>query len=452
MLILNQLCRSYCKVKWKFFLRMMIEVRLWRTRIFQAPNVIIFILLFIALMCRGITYAFQLWFGIHSISWVPGAVAYTDFFSTYRAQLQALSQGFMPYRDFPYFYTPLFIYGLYPFYLLGGIELAAIPILVADAATAPLVYSLTKSVSSKRIALVAGIAYALCPLALFEEGYLFLSSQPMVFFLLISIYLLRKDKPSLASLFLAFSILFKQEALFVLPIYLIYYLTRFRSCVWRSIGILGGTLFLTSLPFLIISPVAYLVHISYGIIPIHVTTWSYLVSIVPPMTNQTHSLSLTTCSSPISYLPTTKSYVFCGATYSWSNRSIVAGLMGLVPWVASVSAVPAFLLTLPTLYLSRTHKNILLLSCAYSLTGFLILFSFTVHEVFSYYFLPVYAILFACATNKRSALVVALISGTSILLADATMEPVLLSSLGLLYMLAVQDSNRNLESHDGLGQ
>lgn len=401
----------------------------------------------IAAGARGLTTLFQIIYGIHSISLLPGAIAWSDFFTLNGGQLQALSHGLVPYRDFSYAYTPLFLYALYPFYIIGGIEAAVIPILVADSATAVLVYLLARSAASNRIALIAGIAYALSPFVLYQEGYLFLSSQPMVFFLLLSIYFLQNERPLESSLTLGLSILFKQEALFILPVYAVWYITKYKAQVWKGAAILSSVIFVVSMPFLVLAPVQYLIDVSYGVMRPILPSLSSPLQIVAIGSTSRHSVIPTSqaCASLLASLPTTGTYVVCGVTYSWATPTILdrlASLIGLIPWVANATSIPVFLMITPALYVSRRRRNILLLSCAYSLIGFLIIFSLTVHGLYSYYFLPVYALLFASATARSSAIIALIISGISILVPDGTIEPVFVTSLGILCILATRDSEK----------
>ena len=171
----------------------------------------------IAFISRAVTSFIQIGFPTLSVpgpTWWPwgtwtGPILWSDFFDYYLPALKYMSQGFLPYRDFPYAYLPFFLYSMYPFYHLGGDYAAAIPIIASDALTAPLVYLIAKKVANDRVALVAGLAYALSPLALVNEGYLWLSSQPMTFFIILSIYLLKEKRPLLSIISLATAILFK---------------------------------------------------------------------------------------------------------------------------------------------------------------------------------------------------------------------------------------------------
>ncbi len=132
--------------------------------------------------------------------------------------LRLLAAGDLPYRDFTYSYPPLFIYSLFTFYEIGT-KLAALPIIVADALTAPLIYLMIKRTWSERLAVAASVVYIFSRFALVFEGISYLSEQPMLFFLLLSFVLLVGKKAKASAIALALGIMFKQDALFVLPVY-----------------------------------------------------------------------------------------------------------------------------------------------------------------------------------------------------------------------------------------
>lgn len=93
-----------------------------------------------------------------------------DFDGLYVQQLVQLSHGLLPYRDFAYSYPPLFLLVLYPFYLIGGANFAAVPIVVSDAATAVVIFYFVDRFASKRLALLSGLAYSLSPFAPIMKG------------------------------------------------------------------------------------------------------------------------------------------------------------------------------------------------------------------------------------------------------------------------------------------
>ena len=101
-------------------------------------------ILAVAAAVRVVTSLLQIAYGIHPIPGLFTVRVWDDFYFCYGGQLMSLSQGLLPYRDFAYSYTPLFLYLLYPFYAIGVTQAAAIPIVLTDAATAPLVYLIVR--------------------------------------------------------------------------------------------------------------------------------------------------------------------------------------------------------------------------------------------------------------------------------------------------------------------
>ncbi|MCL4518281.1 MAG: hypothetical protein M1587_03695 [Thaumarchaeota archaeon] len=134
----------------------------------------------VAAVARFVIAFLQLIHGIQNMNWLQ-LISWSDFYQIYGNQLASLSHGLLPYLNFGYWYTPLFLYTLYLFYLFGGIHLASVPMLLADTAMAPLIYLIVLMRSNERVATIAGLLYALFPVALFVEGYLWLSSEPMAF-------------------------------------------------------------------------------------------------------------------------------------------------------------------------------------------------------------------------------------------------------------------------------
>ena len=395
----------------------------------------------IAVTARVLAALIRVTFGIRTLPFLPGTIAFSDFFSVNGPQLKDLALGLIPYSNFGYWYTPLFLYAIYPFYILGGMEGATIPILATDAATAVLVYLLVRTRSSDKIALIAGATYALSPFVLYEEGYLLLSSQPMLFFLLLSIYCLIAKKPLSASILFGISVLFKQEALFVLPAYIAWYLVKYREIAWKGLLLFAGVVAIACLPFLLLSPAAFLADTSYGIIPLK--AGSNLVTTSNVSFESVTSSLLKTCSSLIPTSNLWSSFVACGATYSWSPPTILDRLSILtevIIWAIKAAELELLVVLGAILYFSRRRSNFLPLFSAYSLVAFLILFSYTVHLLLSYYFLPVYALLLASATTKNSAIFLIIISAVSILIPDGTSQTVLFSIFGILFLLLIPDA------------
>ncbi|MDG6990821.1 MAG: hypothetical protein JRM99_05295 [Nitrososphaerota archaeon] len=344
-------------------------------------------ILAIATCARLVASLLQVAYGIHPIPGLFTVRVWDDFYYYYGGQLGSLGQGLIPYRDFGYSYTPLFLYLLYPFYAIGGIHAAAIPIVLADAATAPLVYLIVGKKAGGRVAALAGIGYALSPLMLFEEGYLWFSSQPVAFFMLLSVYLLYEDRltPSWATFAVAF--LVKQEAIFILPVYLLWGLKNDRRAVLKGAGAFVAIFFAFSLPFLILAPINYLGSISYGFLP-------NPVQFVTQATTGARANLTSVSSSTLQTL-----------TITYPNP-VLSFSINLIDWLSPLITVPLLILLLPAIFVLRRESGILEVASAYSIVAFLFAFSLLVHPLYRYYLVPAWALLYASPRSWLSWVVV----------------------------------------------
>jgi len=336
--------------------------------------------------------------------WLSTLAMWRDFYGIYGYQLNLMAQGALPYRDFGYSYPPLFLYTLLPFYLLGGAYAATLPILISDAATSPLVYLLVRRFSAERVAVFAGLAYALSPFMLLYEGYSWLSSQPMFFFLLLSVYLLRKGKPLPSSVALGVAALFKQEAIFILPIYAVWLIKNHRSVAWKAAVIFTGILFVGSSPFLAIAPHEYLGQVTFGALAIPSPSPHPVGA--PPASIGVNSLLSSQC-PPASAAPASNSpCISSSVTYP---NPLLTVTINVVESVSYFVRIPLLVLLAPALFVSRGKDNFLELACAYALTGFVILFSVLFHPAYAYYMVPVYGLLIA-SSRRLSTLTIASIA------------------------------------------
>lgn len=361
-------------------------------------------LLAVAASSRAILSIIQVVYGTvfqGGLLWLPTLVMFRDFYGYYGLQLSFLSQGLLPYRDFGYSYPPLFLYSLLPFYLLGGIYAASLPILAADAATSPLVYFFVLKFTNERLAFLAGLAYAISPFILFYEGYSWLSSQPMFFFLLLSLYLLREGRPLPSSIALAMAVLLKQEAIFVIPIYAVWLMRNHGGGSWKAIVTFLGIVFVASLPFLLIAPNQYLGSTSYGFLR---TSSPSLSSAAVPLGSS--ALSSAQCPSTPRTSSANGPCISSSVTYP---NPLLTLVINAVEWISSIVQIPLFILIAPALYTLRRRDNFLELACAYSATGFFLLFSILIHPVYGYYMVPVYGLLLA-SSRRLSTLLISSIS------------------------------------------
>ncbi len=368
-------------------------------------------------------------------SWLPGPNLFGDF-EVYLVQLHNLAQGYLLYRDIPYNYGPLFLYSMLPFYLISS-KLASIPIVVSDAATASIIYLIVMKVSGRKVALSVGLGYALSPFALVNEGYLWLSSQPMTFFVIGMVYFTQRGRPFAAMIFLATAALFKQEALFILPPFLILYARKYGRLLIKGI-VAGLATFLAGVgPFFVLAPIAFLYSMTYGFfISLGPAEPSKLAANLPSLA------SLGSSANPCSFttIPNLYAGTLCGSIY---NTRLFAEFLA---W----ARVNQFVILLePLLFVVfafgllaiRRAPNLFQLMCAFSLIGGLLLFSALVHGLFAYYFLPVYAILLTAATDRRTATVGIIALLTASFLSEGQLQ-LLLPLVSVFALVALQSTQK----------
>src|SRR5208282_6661796 len=109
--------------------------------------------------------------------------------------------------------------------------------------------------------------------------------------------------------------------------------------------------------------------------------------------------------------------------------------------VASFLEPLLLLLLAPALYVSRRASNFFQMLCVYSLLVSLVLFADFVEPSLGYYFVPVYALIFASVVNRLTlvgAIVTALLSLT---ITEGPFQ-VILPVGCLFFLIAVQDVSR----------
>lgn len=377
------------------------------------------VLLFgIAIAVRVVLSLLQISYGEHRI---PGVALndWSDFYLIYAPWFGFLHHGLLPYRDFPtYKYTPLFLYILYPFFLAGGGHAAAVPMVASDAATAVVVYLVVGRFAGTKIAFAAGLTYALSPFILYEADYLWLSSQPMTLFMLLAVYLFRENKPTLSMASLAVAVMFKQEAVFILPAFLVLYAKEYKKEALKGIGVFALIVFVLSLPFLIVAPLDYIYGVNY--LPIQ-----EIINLGP------REASIPIASQIVNSVPPSPPSLSAqGPAY--------ASFLGILDRMANFLNPLLLALLAPALYAVRKTPHFLELSCAYSLLLFLTLYSILVAPTYAYYFVPVYAVIFASIRNARTLAVGVATTLLSLLAPEGPFE-VIPPLVCLFFIIAFQD-------------
>ncbi len=335
-------------------------------------------------------------------SWLPGPNMWADS-TIYANDLGLVVQGFIPYRDFSYNYGPLYLYAMLPFYWISP-KLAFLPTALADTLTAPLIYLIVKTVAGRRSAAAAGMVYALSPFTVVNEGYLWLSSQPMTLFIVAAVYLMRRNRPLESTLSLAIATLFKQEALFILAALLIWYWKQSGRGMVR--GALAGlsTVGMGLGPFLAITPKSMLYSLMYG--PF-VNFGPVEPSRLPAsLANAASTASGNPAICGITTLQGLYTGSLCGIVFNtqqFANFLAMARIyqfaLVLEPWLLIVLAFGLIAI--------RRSPVLFQISSAYSFLALLFVFSTLVHGLYAYYFLPVYSLLLIAGTNKQTTAVAA---------------------------------------------
>jgi hypothetical protein len=354
----------------------------------------------------------------------------------YVQQLSQIAHGLVPYRDFALSYTPLFLYALYPFYVLGGAGLAFVPIVLADAATPVAIFLVVERFAGQRLAILSALGYAFSPFTLYYEGYIWFSSQPMTLFAILATYYLLRDKPVRSLSVLAIAVLFKQEAIFLLPVFIIWLASRDARKLLASLTAFVSIATAISFPFLIISARDYLSEVSYQLLG----KWRGISS--PGAIT-----SSATCQNIDSNVMGTAMSCTSGTmTYSQfvTNAGQTALLVDRIAYAVNVLsglvAIPMLLLVIPVVFHLRKKPQFLPLILAFAGTAFLVLFSIAVHVPFKYYYVPVYAILFTVVMNKKSVAVVLAASTISLVTPSGALQE-LIPILAVLTVATVLDSN-----------
>lgn len=348
---------------------------------------------------------------------------WTDFYSLYAHQLAWVGQGLIPYKDFDFTYPPLFLYALVPFFAVGGAQASSLPIVLTDALVAPLVYGLGRTLSGEKNAFLSAVAYALLPIALVNEGYLWLSSEPMLFFMLLGIFMMYKKRYWPSAISLGIAILFKQQALFALPAVL-YYMFRGEGIrAWKPIAILVAVVSLTSLPFLILTPVRYVWMVSYGVVNLGFHP-------VMVQLNSTFVASTEICNSALTSAPT----YACLAI----PTPLITAFFNALGWVSQILALPLVAITLVGLASSKNRDEEIGMLFAWSSLACLAVFSSFVFQVYPYYIIPVYALLLPSAKSKLNIASVAFLS-TLAMISPTGSTQIFLAGSCLLISIALED-------------
>ena len=261
------------------------SIKLDIIRILVEERKIMFLYLLSVIIRVCIIMAHPLLWQIKNFLWEQLVLAslepYLDYLYFYRKFAEAFISGrWLPYisdAEDPaltaYAYPPLFLY-IISLPALISIDLVFIPLLLADILLPFLIYHFLKNAQGEEVAKWGFLATALCPLSVFYNGGLLFNTSLVTLVLVVSLYFLYHKRFNLAILALAVAFLFKQIVIFLFIPILLYAILKssednstiavYLKYTFKYVGILALTIFIGSLPWILLSPSRYLSSIFRG--------------------------------------------------------------------------------------------------------------------------------------------------------------------------------------------
>ena len=191
--------------------------------------------------------------------------AYTDYRDLYlRCLVNPFLSGKSAYNlPIVYNYPPLFLYTLAVFALENLVWFPGIPLVLFDALTVIPIYLIAKEFlfsGNEKLAFAVSLVWIFNPINMFYNDLMWLNPGPTTFFLALSIYLLLKQKLAYSAISLAIATGFKQTAVLVAPIFLIWMIKSmgFSKKILAYAILYVSLLLLISSPYIFQNPQQYL--------------------------------------------------------------------------------------------------------------------------------------------------------------------------------------------------
>ncbi|MGI0090922.1 MAG: hypothetical protein ACREBS_04365 [Nitrososphaerales archaeon] len=199
--------------------------------------------------------------------------AYTDYRDLY---LKCLVNPFLAGKSaynlpIVYNYPPLFIYTLAIFALETAIWFPAISLVFFDALTVIPLYLIAKDFlfsGNRKLAFTVALIWIFNPINLFYNDLMWLNPAPTTFFTMLGIYLMLKKEWGFSAVSLAISTGFKQTAVLLFPILLIWMLKTLGSSrkVLAYTALYVSILVLISAPYIFQNPQQYFWALNFPIL------------------------------------------------------------------------------------------------------------------------------------------------------------------------------------------
>jgi hypothetical protein len=201
---------------------------------------------------------------------------YNDFVGLYLPWTEKIMDGVFPYSEMMpgYIYSPLFVY------IITAMRFtplpcwnAAIPIFLATIGIGYLIFKILLFFTNREeIAGIGMLFYFINPFVLVYGSFMWLNPPVFLFFILLAIYLLIREKPGYAMLALGLGTMIKQFTILYLPLFLIVIFhqkgdQKFWHRIWDVIkaGVLWAIpVAVLSIPFLLIDAPAYFQRVWIG--------------------------------------------------------------------------------------------------------------------------------------------------------------------------------------------
>lgn len=190
--------------------------------------------------------------------------AYTDYRDLYlRCLVTPFLSGHSAYNlPIVYNYPPLFLYTLAAFALENLVWVPGIPLVLFDALTVIPLYLIARDFlfsGNTKLAFAVSLVWIFNPINMFYNDLMWLNPGPTTFFLVLSIYLLLKHKLAYSAVALAVATGFKQTAVLVAPIFLIWMIRSmgFSKKILAYAALYISLLFLISSPYIFQDPQQY---------------------------------------------------------------------------------------------------------------------------------------------------------------------------------------------------
>jgi hypothetical protein len=243
---------------------------------------LIYVLIF-SFSIRFIIFSFAVVFGnkVFNVLGFSDLESYEDFGVLYVHGVDLFAKwGLMPYQQLGYAYPPFFLYLMTPFELFSLPSWTmALPLVFLDGATVIPVFLIANKLMNPKKAVIASMAFAVAPINLYYNDFLWLNSSPVTFFVLLAVYWFISKKHEYAFFCLAIATLLKQTAFILFPVFAVALINESnRTGTVRNVAVYGTACFIGSLPYIVWFPASYFSWLGLGFVASGAKVTEYSIS------------------------------------------------------------------------------------------------------------------------------------------------------------------------------